>query len=103
MHNDSITLEDYNSLLIKHLEDVAQFNSNTNDWLSSPTAANIFFEEASNRIVQEQFGLLQNKLSNRQKILVTIKEIASSSKIYLDRLVAISGVLGALVEVVESE
>ena len=103
MYNDHTTLSGYNSLLTNHIEDVAQFNSNTNDWLSSPTAADLFFEEASNRIVQEQFGLLQDKLSNRQKILITIREIASSSKIYLDRLVAISGVLGALIELVSTE
>ena len=103
MYNDHTTLSGYNSLLTNHIEDVAQFNSNTNDWLSSPTAADLFFEEASNRIVQEQFGLLQDKLSTRQKILITIREIASSSKIYLDRLVAISGVLGALIELVSTE
>ena len=103
MYNNHTTLSDYNSLLTNHIEDVAQFNSDTNDWLSSPTAANIFFEEASNRIVREQFGLLKDKLSTRQKILVTIKEIANSSKSYLDRLVAISGVLSALVELVGSE
>lgn len=103
MYNDHTTLSDYNSLLIDHIKDVAKFNSSTNDWLESPTAANIFFEEASNRIVSEQFGLLKDKLSTRQKILVTIQEIASSSKIYLDRLAAISGVLSALVELVGSE
>jgi hypothetical protein len=103
MSNDHTTLYDYNSLLTSHIEDVAQFNSDTHDWLSSPTAANIFFEEASNRIVSEQFGLLKDKLSNRQKILVTIKEIANSSKSYLDRLFAISGVLSALIKVVGSE
>ena len=103
MYNDHTTLSGYNSLLTNHLENVAQFHSDTNDWLSSPIAADLFFEEASNRIVQEQFGLLQDKLSTRQKILITIREIADSSKSYLDRLFAISGVLSALIKVVGSE
>ena len=103
MQNHDITLLSYNSLLTSHIEDVAKFNNITNDWLSSPIAADLFFEEASNRIVQEQFGLLKDKLSTRQKILVTIREIASSSKIYLDRLFAISGVLSALIKVMETE
>lgn len=103
MQNDHNTLSGYNSLLINHIKDVAKFNKSTNDWLSNSTAADLFFEDAANRIVREQLGLLQYQLSNRQKILIVIKEIADSSKFYFDRLVGISAVFEGLIQFVDRE
>jgi len=59
--------------------------------------ADLFFEDTANRIVRETMRLRQNKLSIQQKILIMIKELAKDSKTYLDRLVRISGILGALI------
>ena len=103
MQNDHSTLSSYNSLLTSHIKDVAKFNKSTNDWLSSSMAADLFFEDAANRIVREELGLLQDKLSTRQKILTIIKEIADSSKFYLDRLVGISAVFEGLIQLVDRE
>jgi hypothetical protein len=97
MQNDHNTLSDYFSLLTDHTENVAKFNCDTNDWLSNHTAADLFFEDAANRIVRETMELWQNKLSIQQKILIVIQELAKDSKTYLDRLVRISGILGALI------
>ena len=103
MQNDHSTLSGYNSLLTSHIKDVAKFNSSTNDWLSNSTAADLFFEDAANRIVREELGLLQDKLSTRQKILTIIKEIADSSKFYFDRLVGISLVFEGVIQLVDRE
>ena len=102
MQNNNSTLSGYNSLLTSHIKDVAKFNSSTNDWLSNSTAADLFFEDAANRIVREELGLL-DKLSTRQKILTIIKEIADHSKSYLDRLVGISAVFEGLIQLVDRE
>lgn len=102
MQNDHSTLSSYNSLLTSHIKDVAKFNKSTNDWLSNSTAADLFFEDAANRIVREELGL-QDKLSTRQKILTVIKEIADSSKFYFDRLVGISAVFEGLIQLVDRE
>ena len=102
MQNDHSTLSSYNSLLTSHIKDVAKFNRSTNDWLSNSTAADLFFEDAANRIVREELGL-QDKLSTRQKILTVIKEIADSSKFYFDRLVGISAVFKGLIQLVDRE
>jgi hypothetical protein len=95
-------LSSYNSLLTSHIKDVAKFNKSTNDWLSNSTAADLFFEDAANRIVREELGL-QDKLSNRQKILTVIKDIADNSKFHLDRLVGISAVFEGLIQLVDRE
>jgi hypothetical protein len=102
MQNDHSTLSSYNSLLTSHIKDVAKFNKSTNDWLSNSTAADLFFEDVANRLVREELGL-QDKLSTRQKILTVIKEIADSSKFYLDRLVGISLVFEGLIQLVDRE
>jgi hypothetical protein len=99
MQNDHSTLSSYNSLLISHIKIVAKFNSSTNDWLSNSTAANLFFEDAAHRIVREELGL-QDQLSNRQKILTIVKDIADHSKSYLDRLVGISVVFEGLIQLI---
>ena len=83
MQNDNSTLSSYNSLLTSHIKSVAKFNSSTNDWLSNSTAADLFFEDAADRLFREELGL-PNKLSIRQKILTVIKEIADNSKSYLN-------------------
>ena len=103
MQNDHSTLSSYNSLLTSHIKDVAKFNSSTNDWLSNSTAADLFFEDAANRIVREELGLLQDKLSIHQKILTVIKDIAENSKFYLDRIVGVSAVLGELIQLVDRD
>lgn len=103
MQNNNSTLSGYNSLLTSHIKDVAKFNRSTKDWLSDSTAADLFFEDAANRIVREELGLLQDKLSTRQKILTIIKEIANHSKSYLDRLVGISAVFEGLIRLVDKE
>ena len=100
MQNDDSTLSSYNSLLISHIKIVAKFNSRTNDWLSNSTAANLFFEDAAHRIVREELGL-QDQLSNRQKILTIVKDIADHSKSYLDRLVGISVVFEGLIQLID--
>ena len=100
MQNDHSTLSSYNSLLISHIKIVAKFNSSTNDWLSNSTAANLFFEDAAHRIVREELGL-QDQLSNRQKILTIVKDIADHSKSYLDRLVGISVVFEGLIQLID--
>ena len=102
MQNDHSTLSSYNSLLTSHIKDIAKFNKSTNDWLSNSTAADLFFEDAANRIVREELGL-QDKLSTRQKILTVIKDIADSSKFYFDRLVGISSVFEGLIQLVDRE
>ena len=102
MQNNHSTLSSYNSLLTSHIKDVAKFNRSTNDWLSNSTAADLFFEDAANRIVREELGL-QDKLSTRQKILTVIKDIADSSKFYFDRLVGISSVFEGLIQLVDRE
>ncbi len=100
MQNDHSTLSSYNSLLTNQIKDVAKFNSSTNDWLSDSTAADLFFEDAADRIIREELGLLQ-ELSTRQKILTLIKDIADSSKVYLDRIVTISKVFEGLIQLVD--
>ena len=100
MQNDHSILSSYNSLLISHIKIVAKFNSRTNDWLSNSTAANLFFEDAAHRIVREELGL-QDQLSNRQKILTIVKDIADHSKSYLDRLVGISVVFEGLIQLID--
>jgi hypothetical protein len=102
MQNNHSTLSGYNSLFTSHIKDVAKFNKSTNDWLSNSTAADLFFEDVANRLVREELGL-QDKLSTRQKILTVIKEIADSSKFYLDRLVGISLVFEGLIQLVDRE
>jgi uncharacterized membrane protein len=102
MQNNNSILIGYFSLLTTHLEDVAKFNSDTNYWLSTIIATNIFFEDAVKRIVREPESL-KDQLSTHKKIMATIKEIADNSKSYLNRLVGISGVLSALIELVEVE
>jgi hypothetical protein len=102
MQNNSSTLSGYNSLLTSHIKKVAKFNSSTNDWLSNSTAADLFFEDAADRLVREELGLL-DKLSIRQKILTVIKEIADHSKSYLDRLMGISIVFDELIQLVDKK
>jgi uncharacterized membrane protein len=102
MQNNNSILIGYFSLLTTHLEGVAKFNSDTNYWLSTIIATNIFFEDAVKRIAGESESL-KDQLSTHKKIMATIKEIADNSKSYLNRLVGISGVLSALIELVEVE
>lgn len=102
MQNNHSTLSGYNSLLTSHIRDVVKFNSSANDWLSNSTTADLFFEDAANRIVREELGL-QDKLSTRQKILTVIKDIADSSTFYLDRLVGVSAVFDGLIQLVDRE
>jgi hypothetical protein len=75
MQNDHSTLSSYNSLLISHIKDVAKFNSSTNDWLSNSTAADLFFEDAANRIVREELGLLQAGLGYMAQRLSQSREL----------------------------
>jgi hypothetical protein len=98
MQNNNITLSNYNSLLISHIKDIAKFNIRTNDLLSSSTVADLFFEEMSKCIFGKKSGLSQEKLSNNQKILIIIKEIADCSKFYLNRLSDISVVFLQLIQ-----
>ena len=67
------------------------------------TAANLFFEDIATRIILEEFhlqGNFNNSLSNSQKIFVAIKEIASSSKFYINKLVSFSLALEDLLKIV---
>ena len=103
MQNDRSTLRAYISLLARHIDKTSKFKSQTEDWLLGATAANLFFEDTANRIVLEEFYLQGNSnssLSNSQKILVAIKEIARSSKLYIDKLVRLSLALEDLLKVV---
>ena len=101
-HNNS-TLQEYISLLARHIDKTSDFRNQTEDWLLGTTAANLFFEDAATRIALEEYhlqGNFNNCLSNSQKILIAIKEIANSSKLYLDRLSSFSLALEDLLKVV---
>ena len=103
MQNDRSTLRAYISLLVRHINKTSNFKSQTEAWLLGATAANLFFEDAATRIVLEEYhlqGNFNNSLSNAQKILIAIKEIASSSKLYIDKLARLSLALEDLLKVV---
>ena len=103
MHNNNSTLSSYISLLAKHIEKTSKFKNQTEEWLLDTTASNLFFEDAAIRIILEEYhlqGNFNNSLSNSQKILIAIKEIASSSKLYIDKLARLSLALEDLLKVV---
>lgn len=107
MQNHNSILTSYISLLATHLEVVAKFNSNTNDWLSTIITTNTFFTDApvnntADRFSKEKSELSQDKqFSTHQKIMIAIKEIADNSRQYLNRLTGIYGVVNVLAERVE--
>ena len=89
--------------MAKHIDKTSKFKSQTEDWLLGATAANLFFEDIATRLVLEELhlqGNFNNSLSNSQKILIAIKEIANSSKFYIDKLVRLSLALDDLLKVV---
>ena len=103
MQNNNSTLREYISLLASHIDKTSKFKSQTEDWLLGATAANLFFEDIATRIILEEFhlqGNFNNSLSNSQKILIAIKEIAGFSKFYIDKLVKLSLALEDLLKVV---
>jgi hypothetical protein len=103
MQNDNSTLSNYISLLANHIRKTSKFKNQTEDWLLGATATNLFFEDIATRIVLEEFylqGNFNNSLSNSQKIFVAIKEIANSSKLYIDKLVSLSWALEDLLKIV---
>ena len=103
MQYNTSTLREYISLLARHIGKTSKFKSQTEDWLLGAVAANLFFEDAANRLVLEELhlqGNFNNSLSNSQKILIAIKEIANSSKLYIDKLVSLSLALNDLLKVI---
>ncbi len=98
MQNYDSTLSSYISLLAKQIDQTSVFQSQTRSWLESSTAADLFFEDAAARIATEA-DRMPHTLSNVQKVFVAVNEIASSSKIYIEKLAALSVALRELLAV----
>ncbi len=98
MQNNDSTLSSYISLVVNHIDKTFAFQRQTESWLEGATAANLFFEDAAARIATEEYRM-QNSLSNAQKVFVAVKEIASSSKMYIEKLGALSLALRELLAV----
>ena len=102
MQKHDITLSNYFTLLNNHITEIANFNVITNEFLSSATIADLYFEDVGKRIFIEMLGL-KVSFSNSQKILALIKEIANNSKSYLDKFIGYSNILDELVRFISSE
>ncbi len=102
MQKHSTTLSSYFILLNNHITEVANFNAVTNEFLSSATIADLFFEDVGKRIFIEMLGF-NVSFSTSQKILVLIKEIAEQSKSYLDKFISYSKILDELIRFISSE
>lgn len=101
MQKQSTTLSSYFTLLNNHITEVANFNAVTNEFLSSATAADLYFEDVGKRIFIEMLGF-NVSFSSSQKILVLIKEIAEQSKSYLDKFISYSKILDELIKFISS-
>jgi hypothetical protein len=101
MQKHNITLSSYFTLLNNHITEVANFNAVTNEFLSSATAADLYFEDVGKRIFIEMLGF-NVSFSSSQKILVLIKEIAEQSKSYLDKFISYSKILDELIKFISS-
>ena len=99
MQNNDSTLSYYISLVVKQIDKIFVFQRQTESWLEGAMAANLFFEDAVARIATEEYRM-QNSLSNAQKVFVVVKEIASSSKMYIEKLGALSMALRELLAIV---
>lgn len=98
MQNNDSTLSSYISLVADHIDKTFVFQSQTRSWLEGSTAANLFFEDAAACIATDEYRR-QSRFSNAQKVFVVVKEIASSSKIYIEKLLALSSALQELLAI----
>ena len=101
MQKHNTTLSNYFTLLNNHITEIANFNVVTNEFLSSATIADLYFEDMGKRIFIETLGFNSN-FSSSQKILVLIKDIAEQSKSYLDKFISYSKILDELIRFISS-
>ncbi len=96
MQNNGNTLTSYLILLKNHISETAKFNYLTNNFLSSPTIADLFFEDMGRVFFEEILGDVT--FSTSQKVLFLIKEIADQSKSYLERFISYAKALEELIK-----
>ena len=101
LNHDNI-LQKYFASLNNHINDVSQFHSQTEKFLMSSKVSDLFYEDLGKHLSMQVMKetLAENKLSNFEKILTLIKEVASDSKFYLDKLSFFTPILGNLIAIV---
>jgi hypothetical protein len=91
MHKDDNIVQSYFSLLNNHINEVADFNNQSNIWLFEDSN-DIFYEALTDDFFRK------NLLTLPKRIMVTIQEISSSSTLYSTKLQLLSNVLATLVK-----
>jgi hypothetical protein len=81
------------------MTDLAIFHNQTKQLLNSPKLSDLFYEDLGMQVVKGT--LTGQEPSNVEKILAILKEIAFSSKSYLNKLSALSPILGNLILIAE--
>ena len=102
MYNNSNTLTNYLILLKKYISEIAKINHITDNFLSSTTIANLYFEESGRRFFIELLGL-NSSFSSSEKILILIKEISDQIKSHLYKFIIYNRVLEELIMIVSSK
>ena len=95
MRTDHNILSVYFASLSNHITDLTIFHNQTEQLLNSPKLSDLFYEDLGTQVVKGT--LIGKEPSNVEKILVILREIAIGSKFYLNKLSALSPILGNLI------
>ena len=90
MHKNYNIISKFFSLLTNHINNVKNFNNQTNKWLLEGN--DIYYEAFTDYIFR------RNLLSNSRKIVVTVEEISNNSSFYLNQLRLLANVLEVLMQ-----
>lgn len=97
-----IAITNYIILLKKYISEIAKINHITDNFLSSNTIANLYFEESGRCFFIELLGL-NSSFSSSEKVLILIKEISDQIKSHLDKFIIYNRVLEELIMIISSK